>query len=825
MDLKMRFPRLFVAIVALLYFGTFVFAQDVTILDHGGAIQSVAFSPVDNSVVASAGGHNAIKLWDLQENTVKTLRGHKDKVNSVAFSPDGELLVSASKDRTLKMWDVSQWQNVETREPITVRMPFPVQMVVFHPDGQLLATSGRHAKLLDIRNQTEIATLQHDNWVWTVAFSRNGRFLATDDGVETTVKVWDIQRKQIATILEGHTSDINFVKFSPDGRTLATSSWNGEVKLWAVSNWELLGTLRNNGTAAIDFSADGKTLASAGSEEITLWSVASGEKVATLQGHTGWIRGVAFSSDGTILASGGEGGTVRVQNIKPHLDSQHRRNIVRLIYFLPSDRSPQPDIDRRMNKLIKDVQQVFAGQMEHYGFGRKTFQFETDTTGRAVVHHVKGKFKDEYYQNQSGKVWEEIDEHFDRSTNIYLAALDISTEVLDGFACGYGGPHGAYGGTVLIPASGWCFEESDVPVHELGHAFGLQHDFRNDLKPWIDLYSTEPMTTSPCAAEWLDAHRYFNTDQPYFNESTTIEMLPPDLTDLQGTRRSFKITDLDGLHQAQLFTTVEYLNGHDLSILDCKSLDGSSNIVEFVTTPLALTADSIPLQVITDSVILRVIDVHGNFTQKKIPLYSPEDLNRDGTVNIQDLVLVASNFGQQGPNPADVNDDGVVNITDLVLVAGALRNAAVAPSVWHHDLKTVLTPADVQQWLREARQVNLPDAAFQRGISMLEQFLVTLTPKETVLLPNYPNPFNPETWIPYQLSKPSDVSISIHSAEGHLIRILDLGHQPVGIYEFRSRAAYWNGKNELGESVASGVYFYTLTAANFKATRKLLIQK
>ena len=682
----MRLARLFTPVIVLLYFEVFGFAQDVTILDHGGAVQSVAFSPMDNFLVASAGGHDTIKLWDLRGNTVKTLMGHRDKVNSVVFSPDGRLLVSGSADGTIKMWNISQWQNIGTREPVSVLMPFPVQMVVFHPDGQLLATSGRHAMLLDINNRSEVATLQHDDWVWVVDFSGDGRYLATDDGIGTTVKVWDIQQEQITAILAGHTSDVNFVRFSPDNRILASSSWGGEVKLWSVSNWELLGTLRNNGTAAIDFTPDGKILASAGSEEVVLWSVDSGEKVATLRGHTGWIRGVAFSSDGTLLASGGEGGTVRVQDIRNHLESQHQRNIVRLIYFLPSDRSPQPDIDERMDQLIKEAQEVFAGQMEHYGFGRKTFQFEIDATGRAVVHHVRGKFKDAFYQNQAGKVWEEIDKHFDRSTNIYLAALDVSTEVLDGFACGYGGPHGTSGGTVLIPAADWCFEEIDVTVHELGHAFGLQHDFRNNLKPWIDLYSTEPMTTSPCAAEWLDAHRYFNGRQTYFDEPTQIEVWSSGAVHPDSIR--FKITDFDGLHQVQLFATVEYLNGHDLSILGCESLDGATNnIVEFPTTPLTLTADSIPLQVITDSVTLRVIDVHGNFTHKEFQIHPPEDLNMDGTVNIQDLVLVASNFGQQGENIADVNGDGVVNITDLVLVAGALGNHAAASSATAGDFK------------------------------------------------------------------------------------------------------------------------------------------
>ena len=96
---------------------------------------------------------------------------------------------------------------------------------------------------------------------------------------------------------------------------------------------------------------------------------------------------------------------------------------------------------------------------------------------------------------------------------------------------------------------------------------------------------------------------------------------------------------------------------------------------------------------------------------------------------------------------------------------------------------------------------------------------------ETSLLPNYPNPFNPETWIPYQLAKPAEVSVSIYAADGKLVRRLKLGRMPAGIYQSKSRAAYWDGKNAQGEPVASGVYFYTLKAGDFSATRKILIQK
>ena len=102
---------------------------------------------------------------------------------------------------------------------------------------------------------------------------------------------------------------------------------------------------------------------------------------------------------------------------------------------------------------------------------------------------------------------------------------------------------------------------------------------------------------------------------------------------------------------------------------------------------------------------------------------------------------------------------------------------------------------------------------------------LNVDPKETTLLANYPNPFNPETWIPYQLSKPADVTLSIYSVDGKLVRTLALGHQPTGVYQSKSRAAYWGGRNSFGERVASGLYFYTFTAGDFTATRKMLIRK
>ena len=200
------------------------------------------------------------------------------------------------------------------------------------------------------------------------------------------------------------------------------------------------------------------------------------------------------------------------------------------------------------------------------------------------------------------------------------------------------------------------------------------------------------------------------------------------------------------------------------------------------------------------------------------------DINRDGIVNIRDLVLVSYRFGWRGEHRADVNGDGIVDIADLVLVANAIGANAAAPPL-NPQVLELISAADVKGWLTQARRLSITDPEYLRGITVLEQLHRALTPKETALLPNFPNPFNPETWIPYHLSRDADVSLHIYAVNGTLVRTLALGHQAAGMYQNRSRAAHWDGKNEFGEKVASGLYFYTLTAGDYTATRKMLIRK
>ena len=201
------------------------------------------------------------------------------------------------------------------------------------------------------------------------------------------------------------------------------------------------------------------------------------------------------------------------------------------------------------------------------------------------------------------------------------------------------------------------------------------------------------------------------------------------------------------------------------------------------------------------------------------------DVNSDGSVNILDLVVVASDLGNEGQNlAADVNGDGVVNVLDLILVAGMFEGAAAAPSA-QSQVPETLTAVEVQGWLTDARALQVRDPIMKRGCLVLEQLLVSLTPKETGLLANYPNPFNPETWIPYRLAEDANVTLTIYDGSGQVVRTLDVGHRIASAYENRSKAIHWDGKNNVGEQVASGIYFYTLTAGDYSATRRMVILK
>ena len=196
----------------------------------------------------------------------------------------------------------------------------------------------------------------------------------------------------------------------------------------------------------------------------------------------------------------------------------------------------------------------------------------------------------------------------------------------------------------------------------------------------------------------------------------------------------------------------------------------------------------------------------------------PWDVDKSGEVNIFDLVLVASNFGVADAEKGDVNSDGKVDIFDLVLVAnhfGEASGAAAAPSIV--SARTNLDDYQLHRIQSVIRQLEHEPNAETRHVLNLLRILVDQPITETRLLTNYPNPFNPETWIPFRLSTPHQVTIEIYTASGQLVRSLPLGVLPAGGYTTKERSAYWNGKNDWGTPVSSGLYFSTLRLGQVSA--------
>ena len=208
----------------------------------------------------------------------------------------------------------------------------------------------------------------------------------------------------------------------------------------------------------------------------------------------------------------------------------------------------------------------------------------------------------------------------------------------------------------------------------------------------------------------------------------------------------------------------------------------------------------------------------------KVVKQSPWDVNQDGVTDIFDLIAVAKNFGKDNRD-TDLNGDGTVDIFDLVLVAkhlGESTNSA-APDIGAGS--HLLSPETVQGWIDMAHLADDGSLAFREGIANLKRLLTLLVPDKTILFSNYPNPFNPDTWIPYHLGVDADVTVTIYNLRGELVRQLALGLQEAGYYVDKSRAAYWDGANEDGESVASGVYFYKLDAGEFTASKRMVVVK
>src|SRR5579884_953720 len=302
---------------------------------HTEGIHAVAFFP-DGKTLVTGSMDGSLRFWNLVSKQATTLRtSHKSGIYCLALSPDGKILATGSKDSTVKLWDVPTHREIATLPEFSGW----VFSVAFSPDGKLLAT-GSWDGAVQIWSLSPLKQLwSHRGYsreVDVVTFSPDGKTLAFGcfDGTvkllnvathqeiatlkgHTIVKLLSADAVEIAT-LRGHRYEVDALRFSPDGKTLASGSQDSTVKLWSLNTFQEVGTLRGHRSSiySIVYSPDGKILAT-GSEDTTvrLWNPATQQELATFKGHTGSVVSVAFSPDGKRLASGSWDGTMKLWRV------------------------------------------------------------------------------------------------------------------------------------------------------------------------------------------------------------------------------------------------------------------------------------------------------------------------------------------------------------------------------------------------------------------------------------------------------------------------------------------------------------------------------
>jgi WD40 repeat protein len=283
------------------------------ILRHEGTVYGSAYSR-DGRLIVTASIDKTARVWDAMTGKLQaTLTGHTGPVNDAAFSPDGRLVVTASDDGTARIWEALSGHLLATLSVPGVE----VRKAVFSPDGKHVVTVGsdQSARVWNAESGGLQATLSgHTGVIFNAVFSPDGKRIVTASD-DHTARLWDAETGAAQATLSGHTRVVYDAAFSPDGTRVVTASWDQTARVWDAANGHLVATLSGQSGPLYDaaFSPDGRRIVTTSADHTAqVWDAESGHPLATLTGHTAPVNGAAYSPDGKRIVTASEDATARV---------------------------------------------------------------------------------------------------------------------------------------------------------------------------------------------------------------------------------------------------------------------------------------------------------------------------------------------------------------------------------------------------------------------------------------------------------------------------------------------------------------------------------
>ena len=715
-------------------------------------------------------------------------------VHSMVHSPASDLIAVVTSSLDIRVMAATTGDRVVMLPGVGGSTP------AFSPNGRLVASSRGGADpaivLWDVGAGQDVGRIE--GYAQALAFSPDGSILA---GSSAGITLWSVATQEPLAVLEGHTRGVDAVAFSPDGATLASGSGDDTVRLWDVATGQELATLTGHtgSVYTVGFSPDGAILASGGRDHtVRLWDVGAKREMVTLVGHTDFIVSVAFSPDGSTLASGSHDRSVRLWDVASAQSTgtlNGHEGWVIMVGFsrdgrtLVSGRRDEgwPNSDRT-DDLVRLWDVGSGQQVASFGDPATTVWSLAFSPDGQLLATADGSGRDA----ADGEIilWHVASGQ--RVATLTGAARTVAFSP-DGATLATGGTQGVTLWDVASATSTTTLTGQGAPAFTPNGGI-LATSGRDGLIALWDVASRQRVAT-------LTGHA----------EGTRVLAFSPIDAILAGAGRDYSIR----LWDIDLVIEAARRHGPDVPLwAEFARLRGHTSDIP----TLAFSPDGRVLASGSRDLTTKLWDIA---TRAEIA-----SLRDDGRV-------YAVAFSPDGRTLAT---EGLGSSAKLWDVASGRQVAAFGEHFHFHyalayspDGALIATGFDGAILWRVAdssmAQPTAVDPQGQTGATWAQVKHASLTPDDTVFLRNFPNPFNPETWIPFDLHDRASVSISIHDAEGSLVRKLDLGERLAGAYRTRGRAAHWDGRNERGELVSSGVYFTELTAGNHRSARRIALRK